>query len=97
MGMGDLAALGAGGGEGESVDLGQELLRDGQLGKLPVVLGHHHVHLGGLGRNDLCAERLFAEVHLTPIGLLDGDGGHQSHYLRRGTCLSYCNTLEGLC
>lgn len=95
--MGDLAALGAGGGEGESIDLGQELLGDGQLGKLPVVLGHHHIHLGGLGRNDLCAERRFAKVHLTPISLLNGDGGHHSHDLWRTIWLSYCNTLDGLC
>lgn len=40
-----LAGLGAGGGEGQSVDLGQELLWDGQLSKLPVRLGDHDVHL----------------------------------------------------
>lgn len=40
-----LAGLSAGGGEGQSVDLSQELLGDGQFSKFPIRLGNHYVHL----------------------------------------------------
>eukprot|EP00052_Salpingoeca_macrocollata_P000229 m.19255 g.19255 ORF g.19255 m.19255 type:complete len:510 (+) comp10333_c0_seq1:186-1715(+) len=58
-----------------------ELLRHHKLHKVAVVLGHHHVHLGRLGRHNLRIDAVLAQVHLGAVSLVDADGGHSARHL----------------
>lgn len=55
-----------------------------------IALWHQHIHLRGLGADDLDVERLRREVDLAAVGLVDGYGGHLAQNLQqRNTHKSY--------
>lgn len=46
--------------------------------KVAIRLGHQDIHLGALGADDLTAQRVFAQVDLASIRLVDGNNGDLS-------------------
>lgn len=46
-----------------------------------VVVGHQDVHLGALGADDLTVQRVFAQVDMATVGLVDGDSRDFTHDL----------------
>lgn len=68
--------------QGMALDHRLELLRNRTLYKLSILFGDEDVHFWGLGWNDLCVQRLFAQVYMATIGLLNRDGWHNAHHLQ---------------
>lgn len=48
------------------------------------------VHLGALGADDVAVQRVFAQVHLATIGLVDGDGRDSSQRLEMTNTVRPC-------
>ena len=46
-----------------------------------VFVGHQDVHLGALGADDLTFQRVFAQVDMATVGLVDGDSRDLTHDL----------------
>eukprot|EP00048_Salpingoeca_helianthica_P014559 m.222302 g.222302 ORF g.222302 m.222302 type:complete len:366 (+) comp15999_c0_seq1:149-1246(+) len=66
---------------GGGIKAGLELLRHGVLSKVAVVAGHKNVHLRGLCRDNVGIDAALAQVHLSAIGLVDGEGGQGTKHL----------------
>lgn len=56
--------------------------------KLSVFVGYQDVHLRALGADDLTVQRIVAQVDMATIGLVDGDGGHFTHDLKKSNKMS---------
>lgn len=49
--------------------------------EVSVIAGYQDVHLWALGADDLTAQRVFAQVDMATVRLVDGDSGHLTHDL----------------
>lgn len=49
--------------------------------KFSIFVGYQDVHLWALGADDLALQRVFAQVNMATVRLVDGDGGDFTHDL----------------